>query len=211
MSDIGIMGGTFNPVHYGHLIAAEEALNFLNLEKVLFIPNSIPPHKHDPELISGEYRLEMLKLAIASNPKFEVSDIELKRSGPSYSIDTVDELIKTYKDKSFVFITGLDAVLNSEWHRFDELLEKLTYFLTIERSGLSFESLEKKMKPLKNRDKILFLQIPGVDISSTDIRFRVEEGKSIRYLVPDEVRDYIYKNKFYIKKKENNQPYFGVR
>ena len=75
MSDIGIMGGTFNPVHYGHLIAAEEALNFLNLEKVLFIPNSIPPHKHDPELISGEYRLEMLKLAIASNPKFEVSDI----------------------------------------------------------------------------------------------------------------------------------------
>ena len=94
MSDIiGIMGGTFNPVHYGHLIAAEEALNFLNLEKILFIPNSIPPHKNDPELISGKHRLEMLKLATASNPKFEVSDIELKRSGPSYSIDTVEELI----------------------------------------------------------------------------------------------------------------------
>ena len=120
-------------------------------------------------------------------------------------------VITVYKDKSFVFITGLDAVLNCEWHRFDELLGKLTYFLTIERSGLSFESLEKKMKPLKNREKILFLSIPGVNISSTDIRFRVEEGKSIRYLVPDEVSDYIYKNKFYTKNKESNSPYFGVR
>ena len=212
MSDIiGIMGGTFNPVHYGHLIAAEEALNFLDLEKILFIPNSIPPHKNDPDLISGKHRLEMLKLAIASNPKFEVSDIELKRSGPSYSIDTVEELIKIYKDKSFVFITGLDAVLNSEWHRFDDLLGKLTYFLTIERSGLSFESLENKMKPLKNREKILFLSIPGVNISSSDIRFRVEEGKSIRYLVPDEVSDYIYRHKFYTKNKESNSPYVGVR
>lgn len=206
MSDIGIMGGTFNPVHYGHLLAADEALSFLSLEKIIFIPNCLPPHKQiEPDFISGEHRLNMLRLAVKSNPHFEVSDIELKRTGPSYSIDTVEELKASFPDKNFVFITGVDAVLNSEWLKFDELLGKLSYFLTIARPGSSFEDLEKKLNSYQNREKILYLQIPGIDISSTEIRFRISSGKSIKYLVPDEVISYIAKNNFYQTKSEKNK------
>ncbi len=199
MSEIvGVMGGTFNPIHFGHLIAGEEALNSFRLDKVLFIPNFTPPHKIvGSNFAGGNDRFNMLKLAIKSNPKFEASDIELRRGGLSYSIDTVDELLRQNSDRRLVFITGADAVLNNVWSRFDELLGKLEFFVAVSRPGSSFIDLERKIEKFANRDKIISLNVPGVDISSTDIRTRIKEGKSIRYLVPDEVREYICANMLY--------------
>ncbi len=215
---LGILGGTFNPIHYGHLAAAEEVRNRLTLDRILFIPSSLPPHKLDEEVPQAVHRMEMVRLAVAENPAFEPSDIEIKRGGRSYTIDTIEELLRMHPQSELYFITGLDSFLEIQtWHRWQNLLA-LCKFVVLSRPGYRFVDLAKidflksaareldglenglrKQAAVHSGAFAIYLEmIPLYDISSTDIRRRVKEGKSIKYLLPDSVENYIIKNKLYV-------------
>jgi len=201
MPTLGIMGGTFNPIHHGHLLVAQEAMSEFHLEEILFVPNQIPPHRTgEKDIIDGEHRFLMVSLAIASNPCFNVSRIELDRLHTSYTYDSVKKLKKIYPKTEMSFITGVDALIKYEWYAFDALLELLTYFIVVTRPGFLLPHLEQKVKEknLKSPEKIKVLMIPGIDISSTEIRKRLHQGRPIKYLVPQLVEEYIYKYKLYI-------------
>ncbi len=185
---IGILGGSFDPIHIGHLILAEYALTECKLDKILFIPNRIPNLKQPPQA-SARHRYQMIKLAIQDNPKFEVSDIEIKREGISYSYDTVTALKKKFKNDKLFFIIGSDAY-NSlpKWKNFKKLITEIEFIVAI-RPG----SKIKKIPQIKFQ----LLNIPEIAISSSYIRKRVKKGRSIRYLVPDRVWQYICEYKLY--------------
>jgi nicotinate-nucleotide adenylyltransferase len=214
---LGILGGTFNPIHYGHLAAAEEVSDRLGLHRVLFVPSFIPPHKQDEDIPSVIHRMEMVRLAIADNPLFELSDIEIKRGGMSYTIDTMEALRKTMADAELYFITGLDSFLEIKtWNRW-KMLMTLCGFVVLSRPGYHFQDLSRlefmksaedefaaldvgscKQTVVRTGAYTFFLEmIPLFDISSTDIRRRIKAGRSIKYLLPDEVENYIIKNKLY--------------
>jgi nicotinate-nucleotide adenylyltransferase len=214
---IGILGGTFNPIHYGHLAAAEEIWNRLKLDHVLFVPSFLPPHKQDEVIPSAAQRQEMVALAIAGNSHFSLSDIEVKREGMSYSVDTVQELLQLHPDAEFYFITGLDSFLEIQtWKEWDRLLS-LCRFIVLSRPGYAFTDLARinfmrkaaeKLHALDRREvtravleigtsAVYLEQIPLHDISSTDIRQRVRQGRTIKYLLPECVETYIIKNKLY--------------
>lgn len=214
---IGILGGTFNPIHYGHLAAAEEVRDRLKLDKVLFIPSCIPPHKHEEDMPSAVQRLEMVRLATSGNASFKTSDIEIKRGGRSYTIDTIEALHQAYPGSELYFITGLDSFLDIQtWNQWERLLT-LCYFVVISRPGYYFADLMKmdflksaadELTKLDRGDlahakvrsgafTICLEMIPLYDISSTDIRIRVKSGASIKYLLPDAVETYIINNKLY--------------
>jgi nicotinate-nucleotide adenylyltransferase len=201
MATLGIMGGTFNPIHFGHLLAAQEAMTEFHLEEILFIPNQIPPHRvGEKDLVDAEDRFIMTSLAIASNPNFTVSRIELDRLHVSYTYDTVKKLKKIREKTEISFITGADALIKYDWYAFDALLELLTYFIVVTRPGFLVSHLEQKVKEkeLKMPHKIKVLSIPNVDISSSEIRKRLRQGKPVRYLLPQPVEEYIFKNKLYM-------------
>ncbi len=191
---IGLFGGTFDPVHNGHLIIAEYLRDELKLDEVWFIPTKLHPFKSS-QLISSDYdRMEMLKLAISSNPYFRTSDVEIKRPGVSYTIDTINELNQKYADQSakFFFFMGMDNV--NEFYRWkspQQILEKCQV-VAFGRPGFV---PNKHAKPFLHY--IQFIQVPLLEISATFIRQRVKEGRSIRYLVPDKVIDYIKKKQLY--------------
>lgn len=214
---IGILGGTFNPIHYGHLAAAEEVRNRLTLDRVLFIPSFIPPHKEDADVPAASHRLEMVRLAVLGNAGFEASDIEIQRGGRSYTIDTIEALQRAHPGAELFFITGLDSFLEIRtWRRWRELLASCA-FVVLSRPGYRFAELEsidfmKSVRAdLEHLDAgaclssfagspefaIHLEMIPLYDISSTDIRARVKEGRSIKYLLPDAVETYIIENEFY--------------
>ena len=214
---LGILGGTFNPVHFGHLAAAEEVRDRLKLDRVLFIPSFIPPHKQEEAVPSAVHRMEMVRLAAMGNPAFEPSDIELRRGGRSYTIDTIEAMRQVHTGTELYFITGLDSFLEIQtWERWERLLT-LCSFVVLSRPGYRFTDLLKIdfMKPAAGEIAALergerthamarpgaftvFLEmIPHYDISSTDIRRRMHEGRSIKYLLPDAVETYIINNKLY--------------
>ncbi len=190
---IGILGGTFNPIHYGHLLVAAEVREKFDLEKVIFIPSAFPPHKNDPDIAPPSDRYQMTVLATQSNPFFSVSDLELQRSGKSYSVETVKELLNIYgKDTELYFITGADAILEIfTWKDREELL-KLCQFIVATRPGFDTEDIEGTI--LK---QIQLIEIPNLDISSTDIRQRIKERRNIKYLLPEKVEEYIYEHGLY--------------
>lgn len=198
MTKIGIMGGTFDPIHYGHLIAAEEARQGFSLEKVIFVPAKIPPHKIGISMSDPEDRYLMVVLATLDNPFFEVSRVEIDREGVSYSIDTVREIRKNLKSESeLFFITGIDIVSDlRSWKEPEELLN-LCRFIAVSRAGYSTDLLKKKLPP-EFLARIDVLEIPSPPISSTEIRKRVREGKSVRYLVPPLVEAYIKERGLYL-------------
>lgn len=192
---LGILGGTFNPVHQGHLILAQDALEHFGLNRVLFIPCAQPPHKAPNSLAAAKHRLAMLRAAVADNPRFEISTIELERSGPSFTIETLKTLRETHPDTRFYFMIGTDSLLElHQWREISELLE-LCEFVTMLRPGFPVEHLaeERLNLPPPWPARLLKNLFPGhaADISSTDIRRRVAAGCSIRYLVPDAVAGYI--------------------
>jgi len=191
---IGIMGGTFNPIHYGHLVAAEEAREQFNLKEIVFVPCARPPHKNQQDIISPEDRYKMTCLAIRSNKYFKSSDIEIKREGMSYSEDTIIEFKKIYKDAKIFFITGADAIAEINTWKNASKLPRLCEFIAVSRPGHILKIKEEYLK------FIHILEIVGVAISSTEIRQRIHEGRSIKYLVPEEVENYIYKHGLYQKK-----------
>lgn len=211
------MGGTFNPIHYGHLRPAEEIRERLKLNKVLFIPSARPPHK-DSEIIEPHHRLEMARLAIRSNPFFDVSPIEVERKGKSYSERTLDEILKNYGGELF-FLLGIDAFLEvPTWRNADKLFS-LANFVILLRPPYSFQSLSKSpylrflknsilieldqgirqsyRKVSENGRSICFERVISMDISSTFIRKNINAGRSIKYLLPDPVESYIITQRLY--------------
>ena len=191
---IGIMGGTFNPIHYGHLVSASEVCNKFKLDKVIFIPSALNPLKNASNLADAHHRLKMIKLAIADNPWFEASDIEIKRGGASYTIDTIKAFVKKYdKDVNIYFIIGADAFLEiNSWASPDALL-KICKFIVTTRPGYDL----KKAKHVF-RKHIEIMKITHLEISSSDIRNRITSGALIKYLLPESVEDYIYKRRLYV-------------
>ena len=195
----GIMGGTFDPVHYGHLVLAEKAKEAFNLKKIIFVPAAVPPHKIGEVAASGQNRLEMVKLAIEDNPDFEVSSVELNREGPSYSIDTLRQLKQEHPKMEAAFIMGYDSLLElHSWKNYQELLAE-SRVITAFRPGYpilnDITDLPQFLKPFHER--ILFLEAPLLDISSTWLRVELMYDRSIRYLVPEPVRNYILKKRIY--------------
>ncbi|MCL5780829.1 MAG: nicotinate-nucleotide adenylyltransferase [Firmicutes bacterium] len=200
MKQICLMGGTFDPIHYGHLVVAEEVRQKFGIQKVIFIPAARPPHKMDQEISEPHHRVNMTRLATASNRYFEVSTIEIERQGLSYTIDTVQEIKSIYKIETVYFITGADAVLEIlTWKEAEKLLNMCT-FIAATRPGYNLNNLKETLKSLPGEifKKTLPLEVPALSISSSDIRQRVREGRSIKYLLPEPVEQYIKENKIYL-------------
>lgn len=196
---LGIMGGTFDPIHYGHLVAAEGARHHFGLDRVIFVPAARPPHKGSSDISEPYHRLGMTFLATRSNANFEVSDLEMKRSGPSYTIDTVEYHRRSMPDTAVYFITGADAVLEIlTWHRVQELLD-MCFFIAATRPGYRLENISESLKGLPSYclEKISSMEVPALAISSTDIRDRVRKGMPIKYLLPEDVEKYIFSKSLY--------------
>jgi nicotinate-nucleotide adenylyltransferase len=197
MKNLGIMGGTFDPIHYGHLLAAEEARFEFNLEKIIFVPSGHPPHKNEKEITPFQHRYLMTSLAISTNPYFEVSSIEIEREGPSYAIDTINIFKNKYPNTNIFFITGADAIRQIiTWHKAEEL-PKVCNFIAVSRPGYKLKEINAELKNKFFFENIFSLEIPGLSISSTEIRNRVKNKKPIKYLLPEVVENYIYQNNLY--------------
>jgi len=186
---IGILGGTFNPVHSGHIAIAEEALKQLELERIIFIPAYIPPHKGTSELADAEDRFKMLELALAGKDSFEISRFEIERHQASYSIETIEFIRGSYpEDTELLFLLGEDALTGLDtWKDIDRLL-KLCGFVAFNRPGFEND---------KNRPHILRIEIAPIEISSTMIREKIKTGESITGLLPEVVEEYIVTNNLY--------------
>ncbi|UWG96889.1 nicotinate-nucleotide adenylyltransferase [Dehalobacter sp. DCM] len=198
-SRLGIMGGTFDPIHYGHLVAAETARTEFRLDNVLFIPTGIPPHKVSRHIADAELRYTMVELAIKDNANFKVSRIEIKRQGPSYTSVTLRELHHIFPEQELFFITGADALKDIlTWRDADEII-RTTNIIGATRPGYDASGFLEELYvrfPFA-QSKIFQMEIPALAISSTDIHFRLENNKSIRYLLPEEVRSFIMNNNIY--------------
>jgi nicotinate-nucleotide adenylyltransferase len=197
---IGIMGGTFDPIHYGHLVTAEAAREKFCLDKVIFVPSGNPPHKRSKEISPGIDRVNMTVLATANNPYFEVSDIELKRDGYTYTVDTLKEFIKMYGENTrFYFITGADAVMEIlTWKDVSTIL-KLCRIVSAYRPGADINKFRSMVDELErvHRSNIHLIEVPALAISSTEIRKRVKSGITIKYLLPEKVEKYILEKGLY--------------
>lgn len=203
-SRIGIMGGTFDPIHQGHLVTAEAARSEFNLEKVIFVPSGQPPHKKGIDISAKEHRYLMTVLATAANPFFEVSRTEIERKGESYTIDTVKYIKeRMLQGGELFFITGADAILEIvTWKDMDELLELVT-FIAATRPGYNLNQLKTRLSkklPTRFLEKIIPLEVPAMAISSTDIRNRRGQNRTIKYLLPEAVENFIRKNNLYQNK-----------
>jgi nicotinate-nucleotide adenylyltransferase len=206
---IGVLGGTFDPLHLGHLRAAEVARDALRLDKVLFLPAATPPHKATP-VTGADHRFGMLARALTGESFFEVSRLELDRGGRSYTIDTLETLAAGSEDSRFLFVTGTDAFSEIRtWRSWERLLDA-HWFVVHERPGFPVEAVkdvlpegissrvleESEIEP-GTEPRVLFLRRPMLKVSSTEIRRSIRENRSIRFLVPDAVADYIRENRLY--------------
>jgi nicotinate-nucleotide adenylyltransferase len=188
---VGILGGTFNPPHLGHLIAAQEAYRELELDQVLLIPAGTPPHKPVEDEPGARHRLELCRLAIGDDERFSVSDIELQRDGPSYTVDTLQILRNHASSNDLFLILGGDIAAGlPKWHEPERVLELATVAIA-KRRGTAREAVEEALAELKGGERARFFQMPRIGISSTMVRRRVRCGQSIRYFVPDGVKQYI--------------------
>ena len=194
---LGILGGTFNPPHLAHLVCAQEAYRELDLDRVLLIPASIPPHKPVLQEPGPEHRLQMCRLAVGDDERFEVSDIELQRAGPSYTVDTLVMLSSRAPNDELVLILGGDIAAGlPEWHRAEQVLELATVAIA-RRRGTPRGKVERALHTLRGGDRARFFQMPRIGISSTMVRRRVGAGLPIRYFVPDKVLEYIEREGLY--------------
>ena len=193
---VGIMGGTFDPIHHGHLVAASEVQSWFDLDEVIFVPTGEPWQKADREVSPAEHRYLMTVIATAANPRFEVSRVDIDRSGLTYTIDTLRELTALHPDADLYFITGADAMAALlTWQDHEELFE-LAHFVGCTRPGHELNEANLEGLP---KDRITLVEIPALTISSTDCRHRVESGEPVWYLVPDGVVQYIGKHELYRK------------
>lgn len=210
---LGILGGTFDPLHLGHLRAAESVREAMSLDEILFVPSSRPPHKQRPGIASAEHRYQMVRRALANEAGFTVSDVEVARQGPSYTIDTLSQLTGCYASAEIFFITGVDSFRDIQtWSRWEDLLRSYA-FIVHDRPGSGLESAYESVPDAYHS---LFVEVAGdgplgegrggaiyllraetLNISSTEVRAMVRAGRSIRYLVPAEVEAYIQKHRLY--------------
>lgn len=218
LKKIGLFGGCFNPVHIGHLRAAEEIKDILFLDKIVFIPTFIHPQKKKKGMVEAKHRFKMLKLATEDNSNFEVSNVELKRGGPSYSIDTLRHLYKTLKNKDLYFILGTENFSRiTTWKDYEQLFE-YSNFTVIARPGVRFKDFgslipfeirdyfrysnsngESVFFQHRNGNQLIFVKIRGINLSSTKVRELVKGKKSIRYFVPDKLLEYIISNNLFME------------
>ena len=190
--DIGLFGGSFNPPHVAHQIVAEIVRDQYDLGEVWWIPNETPPHKPDEDLASAEARLAMTRLATEGNPAFRVHDVEIQRTGVSYTVDTLRELQAAHPDTQFALIIGSDSLDQfASWHEPDEIAERVP-LIVYKRPGV----LENVAEP-RFANHVHYAAAPVMELSGTEIRARCQKGRSIRHLVPDAVRSYIEKHGLY--------------
>ena len=198
---IGVMGGTFDPIHLGHLVTAVAVRHRFGLHQVVFVPTGRPPHKKGEDVSSAEHRYVMTFLAVVSNPEFSVSRVEIDRPGYSYTFDTMLTLHEVYGPNcELYFITGADVMRDIHtWHRAEELLT-LCHFIAASRPGytLSDYIAQTDMERFRGNGRIQLLEVPAMAISSTDLRRRVRAGEPIRYLVPESVENYIHEHGLYL-------------
>ncbi|CEA08329.1 Nicotinate-nucleotide adenylyltransferase [Arthrobacter saudimassiliensis] len=186
---LGVMGGTFDPIHHGHLVAASEVAAEFDLDEVVFVPTGEPWHKSDQVVSPAEHRYLMTVVATASNPRFTVSRVDIDRPGPTYTIDTLRDLRQARPDAELYFITGADAMAQIlSWKDIGELWS-LAHFVGVTRPGHELQNM--------GRDDVSLLEVPAMAISSTDCRQRVAAGQPVWYLVPDGVVQYIAKHRLY--------------
>lgn len=209
----GVLGGTFDPVHYGHLRAAESVRECMALDRIVFVPARVPPHKARPTVTAAEDRYQMVRAAVSSQPSFEASRVEIERQGPSYTLDTLDQLAGEDSRRHVFFITGIDAFREIRtWHRWEDLLGSHS-FIVHGRPGYglagAFEVIPEALRarivevrngaqpPLERGPSIYLVSALTLNISATEIRALIRAGRSVRYLVPPEVESYIVEHRLY--------------
>ena len=201
-SKVGIMGGTFNPVHNGHLLLAEQAREYCNLDEILFMPSGNSYMKEHDEIPDGETRISMTALAIEDNPYFALSTMEVERKGPTYTCETLAELKKLHSEIQYYFIVGADNLFSIEtWWKPEEILACCTLIVAL-RGDKEERAILNKAADLKEKYNASIILLPErkFDISSTEIREKIKRGESVRYLLPDKVIAYIEKNRLYKEK-----------
>jgi nicotinate-nucleotide adenylyltransferase len=197
VADVGILGGTFNPPHVGHLVMVLEALDQLDLDRVLLMPVARPPHKEALADPGADVRLELCRLAIAGEERVEVSALEIERGGASYTVDTLRALHERDPEHDLTFIVGGDMAYSLPTWREPEAVLELARLAVAERDGLRREDLAERLEPLHSGDRVVFFDMPRIDLSSSAVRDRVAAGRPIRYLVPDAVVDAIRARSLY--------------
>ncbi|MFZ2322157.1 MAG: nicotinate-nucleotide adenylyltransferase [Ignavibacteriaceae bacterium] len=191
MSRIGIFGGTFDPIHHGHLITAQSVKEIRKLDKIIFVPAFISPHKQHEKASSAEHRLNMIRLALNGTPFFECSDFEIKQHTISYTVDTLREFKNKYDEIDLII--GYDNIFQFHtWYEPDEILKLANVIVLKRRSSHPLDFIDKYVKAAN------FVETRGIEISATDIRNRVHDNLPIHYLVPKNVEEYIYTNKLYM-------------
>ena len=191
MAELGVLGGTFNPPHIGHLVMVQEALAQLGLDPVLLMPVAHPPHKEAPEDPGAAVRLDLCRLAVAGEPGVEVSDLEIRRGGASYTVDTLRALHVRVPEHALTFIVGGDMAFSLPSWREPEAVLDLARLAVAEREELKREAIVERLEPLNPGDRVVFFDMPRIDVTSSAIRDRVATGRPIRYLVPDAVAEAI--------------------
>jgi nicotinate-nucleotide adenylyltransferase len=197
MASLGILGGTFNPPHIGHLVCALEAVDQLGLDRVLLMPVAVPPHKEAGDDPGPEVRADLCRLAAAGDERLEVSTLEVQRGGASYTADTLREIHATRPGDDLTFIVGGDMAFSLPNWREPETVLELATLAVAERSGVRREDIAERLADLAPAERIRFFDMPRIDVSSSEIRLRVAAGRPIRYLVPDAVADAITERALY--------------
>jgi len=202
MRHIGVIGGTFDPIHFGHLVIAEEVYATLKLAEMVFVPAGQPPHKPEQVVTPAQDRLAMLQLAIASNPHFTISMVDLERPGPSYTVETLRLLREQWGEQTAIyFVIGRDSLEDLlDWYNPVGILEQLDYLVAVKRPGYTeekgyIERLEERLPGIRQR--LIIMSAPQLEISATELRQRVAEGRPIKYQVPEVVEQYILQHGLY--------------
>ena len=203
---IGIMGGTFNPILYGHLLLGEGAREQIELDKVLYMPLKKPPHKDVREVAEDAHRIQMIQLAIEDNPFFELSTLEMERVGTTYTVDTVDYLTRYYPENEYYFIIGADSLFQFETWKNPGKILSLVHVLAAARNGILALEMEQQAKYLEEKyyGDVNLIRFHTMDISSSLIRSKCKREKSIKYLVPPKVEEYILNNGLYHMSKKKH-------
>lgn len=192
---VGVMGGTFDPIHHGHLVAASEVADRFSLDEVVFVPTGQPWQKADRVVTGTEHRYLMTVIATASHPDFSVSRVDIDRGGPTYTLDTLRDLRAALPGAELFFITGADALASiMSWRDWDQMFD-LAHFVAVTRPGYE---LDGSFLPAEVQSKVHVVEVPALAISSTECRQRAAHGRPVRYLVPDGVVQYIAKNELYV-------------
>lgn len=196
---IGIMGGTFNPIHFGHLLLAENAFEYFQLDDLIFLPTGDPPHKANNQIVDKYRRLEMVQMAVEDNLHFDVSTLEIERKGYSYTVDTLKELVSKKPENKYYFIIGADSLEQfTQWKDFKTIF-KLCKLIVACRENYDIDTIKKIIADYEDKYNAIIhiLSMPQIDISSSEIRKRVEESKTIKYMLPKDIEHYIVMNKLY--------------